>query len=109
MIVLHAIVDKLLAEACRSFIAAVTFVTDWAIAVIPIDFVPDQVHAYKQIVFFDWFRVICPSQIGLACHRALPRVFRAETSSHQKWIDFTRSRSFMYDFSGHAGALVRRG
>ena len=53
MIVLHAIVDKLLAEACRSFIAAVTFVTDWAIAVIPIDFVPDQVHAYKQIVFFD--------------------------------------------------------
>ena len=84
MIVLQAIVDQLLAEAYPFFIAAVTFVTDWAIAVRTIYYVPFHVHAYKQIVFFDWLWVIWQSQIGLACHRALSRVFRAETSMLQK-------------------------
>ena len=105
----QAVIDKRLAKACLFFSAAVVFLADLAIAVTcRIDGVWGQVHALEHLVFFDGLPVSLTSQIGLACHGAFSRVFRAETSIVQAWIDVAHSLILRYTFPGDAGALVRR-
>ena len=104
----QAVIDKRLAETCLFFIAAETFFADLAIAVSSsINVVWGQMHALEHLVFFDGLPVSVSSQIGITCHGALSRIFRAKTSNVQDWIDVAHSRILRYTFPGYAGALVR--